>query len=146
MLFRSAGNPPDVIAQAITKITDLLKGEKTDLSEIACDYSGLEALAVKVYDLARAIPPGQTRTYGEIATQLGDKRLAQAVGRAFGQNPFPILVPCHRVMGADGKLTGFSAGGGVATKLKMLAIEGAQIGEAPSLFGDLPLAIRPRSS
>jgi methylated-DNA-[protein]-cysteine S-methyltransferase len=135
--------PPETIRRAMEAMVSLLSGERTDLSFIACDFSGLEPLAARVYAVARAIPPGETLTYGAIAERLGDRLLAQAVGRALGRNPFPIIVPCHRVMGAAGRLTGFSARGGVATKLRMLAIEGAMIGEAPGLFGDLPLALRP---
>jgi methylated-DNA-[protein]-cysteine S-methyltransferase len=137
-------DPPDAIRRAISAMASLLSGERTDLSFIACDFNAVEQLAARIYDVARTIPPGETLTYGAIAERLGDRLLAQAVGRALGRNPFPIIVPCHRVMGAAGKLTGFSAKGGVATKLRMLAIEGATIGEAPGLFGDLPLAVRPR--
>jgi methylated-DNA-[protein]-cysteine S-methyltransferase len=79
----------------------------------------------RVYDVARRIQPGSTMSYGEIATQLGTPRDARAVGQALGQNPFPIVVPCHRVVAAGGKLGGFSAPGGVTTKLRLLAIEGA---------------------
>ena len=67
---------------------------------------------------------------------------SQAIGRALGANPFPIIVPCHRILGAGGRLTGFSAGGGIATKLKLLEFEKAQIGEKPLLFGYLPLAVK----
>jgi methylated-DNA-[protein]-cysteine S-methyltransferase len=102
----------------------------------------MEPFALKVYELSRAIKPSQTRTYGELATEMGDRAYAQAVGRALGANPFPIIVPCYRIMGAGGKLTGFSAGGGVSTKLKLQEIEKAQIGEKPALFGDLPLAVK----
>jgi methylated-DNA-[protein]-cysteine S-methyltransferase len=135
-------DPPPVILRAIDAVRELLEGGRADLSFIACDFGALDPLSVHVYRLARAIPPGETRTYGEVACDLGDKLLAQAVGKALGRNPFPIIVPCHRVMGAGGKLTGFSASGGVATKLKMLAIERAQPGGAPTLFGELPLAAR----
>jgi methylated-DNA-[protein]-cysteine S-methyltransferase len=136
-------DPPGAIRRAIAATVSLLAGERTDLSFIACDFSALEPLAARIYTVARAIPPGETLTYGQIAERLGDRLLAQAVGRALGRNPFPVIVPCHRVMGASGKLTGFSARGGVATKLRMLAIEGATIGETPGLFGDLPLALKP---
>ena len=78
--------------------------------------------------------------------RIGDKQLAKNVGKAFGRNPFPIIIPCHRVVGASGRLTGFSANGGVETKLRMLAIEGARIGEAPGLFGGLPLVVKARAS
>jgi len=133
----SEGTPTPYVQKTIASITALLEGEKTDLSFIACDFSQLETFAAKVYAAARAIPAGQTLTYGDIALQLGDKQLAQNVGRALGRNPLPIIVPCHRVLGANAKLTGFSAYGGVDTKLKMLTIEGARIGGEPGLFDDL---------
>jgi methylated-DNA-[protein]-cysteine S-methyltransferase len=85
----------------------------------------------RVYEAARAIPPGETLTYGEVAERIGERGAAQAVGKALGGNPFPIVVPCHRVLAADGTLRGFSAPGGIATKRRMLAIEGAL---APALF------------
>lgn len=134
--------PPEFVQQAVTAIQELLSGKANDLMSIELDFTGIEPFALKVYELSRAIKPGQTRTYGDLATDIGDKSYAQAVGRALGANPFPIIVPCHRIMGAGGKLTGFSAGGGVATKLKMLEIEKARIGEVPTLFGDLPLAVK----
>jgi len=133
----SEGTPTPYVQRAITSITALLEGEKTDLSYIACDFSQLETFAAKVYNATRAIPPGQTLTYGDIATQLGNKQFAQNVGRTLGRNPLPIIVPCHRVLGANAKLTGFSAYGGVDTKLRMLTIEGAQIGNEPGLFDNL---------
>lgn len=138
------GEPPPAIRRAIASITALLEGERTDLTFIDCDFSGIDLFATKVYAATRAIPAGETMTYGDIALQLGDKLLAQNVGQALGRNPFPIIVPCHRVIGANDRLTGFSANGGVQTKLRMLAIEGARIGEAPGLFDDLPLAVKPR--
>lgn len=135
---------PSVEARsAIAAITALLEGARVDLGFIACDFSRLDPFSANVYRIARAIPPGETLTYGAIAAELGDKRLAQAVGHALGRNPWPIIVPCHRVLGANNRLTGFSASGGTRTKLRMLAIEGARLGEAPTLFGDLPLALRP---
>jgi len=137
-------NPPPAIRRAMSAIAALLDGERTDLAFIACDFSRVDPFAARVYAATRAIPPGETLTYGAIAVQLGDRLLAQKVGQALGRNPFPIIVPCHRVMGANGRLTGFSANGGVETKLKMLAIEGARIGEAPGLFDDLPLAVKPQ--
>lgn len=137
------GTPPPVIQRAIDAMTGLLSGGQTDLSFIACDFGGIDAFSADVYAAARSVPAGKAVTYGAIAAELGDKQLARKVGTALGRNPFPIIVPCHRVMGADGKLTGFSAPGGIETKLKMLAIEGAEIGRAPSLFDDLPLAVKP---
>jgi len=111
---------------------------------VACDPGEVGAFSEKVYAITRAIPAGETLTYGDVALQLGDKLLAQRVGQILGRNPIPIIIPCHRVVGASGKLTGFSATGGIETKLKMLEIEGAQPGGSPTLFGDLPLAVKPR--
>lgn len=138
-----AAPPPAAIRAAIDAITALLDGTPRDLSGIACDLGESDPFSAEVYARARAIPPGETVTYGDIALGMGDKRLAQRVGQALGRNPLPIIVPCHRVLGADGKLVGFSAHGGVAMKLRMLEIEGAEIGPGPGLFGDLPLAMRP---
>lgn len=138
------GEPPSEIQRTIRSITALLEGERTDLSFIQCDFSGIEPFAETVYAAARAIPAGETRTYGDIAAQLGDKQLSQRVGQTLGRNPIPIIVPCHRVLGADGRLTGFSAPGGTETKLKLLEIERASIGDTAGLFGHLPMAAKPR--
>jgi methylated-DNA-[protein]-cysteine S-methyltransferase len=89
---------------------------------------------LQVYEIARKIPAGETLTYGDIAKRLGDVQLSRAVGQAMGQNPVPIVVPCHRVVAAGGKTGGFSAPGGSQTKLKILAIERAKVGNAPDLF------------
>jgi methylated-DNA-[protein]-cysteine S-methyltransferase len=87
-----------------------------------------------LYEAIRAIQPGQTRTYGQIAADLGEPGAARAVGRAMGQNPWPIIVPCHRVVAAGGKTGGFSAYGGVSTKLRLLAIEQAHRSTEGALF------------
>ena len=139
------GEPPQDIKRAMAAISDLLDGKDTDLSFIVCDDAELTPLERRIHALTRAIPVGQTRTYGDIAAQLGDKQLSRVVGRAMGSNPCPVIVPCHRVMGADGKLTGFSAHGGVETKLKLLGIEKASMGLEGGLFDALPLAAKPRA-
>jgi methylated-DNA-[protein]-cysteine S-methyltransferase len=133
--------PPPEVQAAIDGITALLRGEPRDLTDIVIDDSETPEFNAKVYAITRKVPPGKTITYGEIATQLGDKLLARDVGQALGQNPCPIVMPCHRVLAANGKPGGFSASGGVVTKLKLLSIEGAQPG-GPSLFENLPLAVR----
>ena len=136
--------PPAIIDRAIQAIIALLEGQRADLSFVACDPGEVGAFSEKVYAITRAIPAGETLTYGDVALQLGDKLFAQRVGQILGRNPIPIIIPCHRVVGASGKLTGFSAPGGIETKLKMLEIEGAQPGGSPTLFGYLPLAVKPR--
>ena len=137
------GQPPMSIKHAIEQITQLLEGGQTDLTQIDCDFSQLNLFAQSVLAATRMIPAGQTKTYGEIAEELGDKQKAQQVGRALGHNPIPIIVPCHRVIGANNKLVGFSAPGGLDLKLKMLLIEGARFGNEPGLFDDMPMPIRP---
>jgi methylated-DNA-[protein]-cysteine S-methyltransferase len=135
--------PPAQVREAIAAVTALVGGEARDLGAIPLDMDGLEELPRAVYAIARSIPPGQTLTYGDIARRLGDVQHARAVGEALGRNPFAIVVPCHRVLAAGGKLGGFSANGGVVTKLRLLQIEGAQIGDdGPGLFDDLPMAVR----
>ncbi len=134
---------PAHVQQAIDDIAALLRGNGRDLSAVSLDMADVTGFQQTVYAVARGIPFGATLSYGEIAARLGDRALAREVGEAMGQNPFPIIVPCHRVLAAGGKPGGFSAAGGVTTKLRLLDIEGAQVGEAPTLFERLPLAVRP---
>jgi methylated-DNA-[protein]-cysteine S-methyltransferase len=117
--------PPPAVRRAVDAITALLRGERIDLAGVALDMDGVPEFHRRVYESARTIPPGSTRSYGEIAKALGEPGSARAVGQALGRNPFAIVVPCHRVLAASGKLGGFSAFGGAATKRRMLIIEGA---------------------
>jgi methylated-DNA-[protein]-cysteine S-methyltransferase len=126
--------PAEEVQRAIDRIVKLLAGERDDLMDIPLDLDGVPEFNRGVYDIARAIPPGQTLTYGDIAKRLGGVELSRDVGQALGRNPCPIVVPCHRVLAAGQKPGGFSARGGVDTKLKMLAIEGAVVNHTPSLF------------
>ena len=128
--------PPPAAEAAIASVAALLRGEPADLSDIALDLSGVPDFDRRVYAAARAIPAGRTQTYGALAARLGDPGAARAVGGALGRNPVAIIVPCHRVVAAGGAMGGFSAGGGVATKRRILAIEGAR-GDAPFLPGIL---------
>jgi methylated-DNA-[protein]-cysteine S-methyltransferase len=135
--------PPADVQRVVDDIARLLNGEPRDLDYAKIDTAALPDFHRRVYDVARTIPAGSTLSYGEIAERLGDRLLAREVGEALGQNPFPIIVPCHRVLAAGGKMGGFSARGGVRAKLRLLSIEGAEPG-GPTLFGVLPLALRPR--
>jgi methylated-DNA-[protein]-cysteine S-methyltransferase len=119
--------PSPEIEQTVERITALMRGEPCDLSTVRLDVERIPTFAQRVYEIARTIPAGKTMTYGQIATQLGDPLLAREVGQALGRNPFPIVVPCHRVLAAGGKLGGFSASGGVATKQRLLSIERANV-------------------
>jgi methylated-DNA-[protein]-cysteine S-methyltransferase len=125
--------PPE-IRQVMARIVALLSGEADHLQDIELDTSAVPPFNLRVYELARAILPGQTLTYGEVAARLGEPQAARAVGQALGANPFPIIVPCHRVLAAGGKSGGFSAPGGARTKLRLLEIEGAPLGAGPGLF------------
>ena len=138
--------PPEGVARAIEGIVALVAGEPRDLSDVVLDLGDVPEFNRRVYAVARTIKPGATLTYGAIAAQLGEPD-ARGVGEAMGQNPCPIIVPCHRVVAAGGKTGGFSAPGGAATKRRLLAIEGASA-DAPTLFdrhGGLDFAVRPGS-
>ena len=117
---------PREVEAVVNDIQRLLAGDGGDLSTVALDMAGVPDFDRRVYTETRAIPPGQTLTYGEIATRLGDQGLSRAVGQALGRNPFAIIVPCHRVIAAGGEPGGFSAVGGVETKRRLLEIEGAR--------------------
>lgn len=128
--------PPPEVQSAMAAITALLEGrpgEPRDLTHLPLDMDGVPLFHQRVYELTRRIPPGETLTYGEVASQLGEPGAARAVGQALGANPFAPVVPCHRVLGAGAKGVGFSAHGGTQTKLKMLEMEGARFG-GPGLF------------
>lgn len=126
--------PPPSVQAAMAGVVRLLAGEPEDLQFVRLDLAGLPELHRRIYAVVRAIPPGKTLTYGEVARAVGEPRAAQAVGQAMGRNPCPIVMPCHRVLGADGKMGGFTAPGGVATKRRLLEIEGATAVESLPLF------------
>ena len=128
--------PPPQVQRAIEQIALLLRGHRRDLSGIALDMTGVPPFHRRVYEFSRSIPPGRTMSYGEVAAAIGHKNAARAVGQALGRNPFAIIVPCHRVLAAGRKLGGFSANGGIATKLKLLGIEGARADDEPALAGE----------
>jgi methylated-DNA-[protein]-cysteine S-methyltransferase len=131
--------PPSNVQAVIARVVALLDGAKgDDFTDVALDMDRLPDFNRAVYAIARKVPPGDTITYGDIAKQLGGVQLSRDVGQAMGKNPFPIIVPCHRVLAAGAKPGGFSARGGTTTKLKILAIEGAYVNHTPSLFDALP--------
>lgn len=117
----SAPNP--LARNAIERITALLADGRGELSDLPLDLSGVPAFDQQVYRAAQTVPAGSTITYGAIATMIGAPGAAREVGRALGRNPFAIVVPCHRVVAAGGRTGGFSASGGVRTKLALLAVE-----------------------
>jgi methylated-DNA-[protein]-cysteine S-methyltransferase len=130
-IFESPPTPD--IQDIIADVAALLRGEARDLAGVPLDMDGVPDFDRRVYEVARSIPPGRVLTYGEVASRLGIDN-ARAIGQALGRNPFAIIVPCHRVVAAGGKLGGFSANGGATTKRRLLAIEGARRDESPTLF------------
>ncbi|MEC3980628.1 methylated-DNA--[protein]-cysteine S-methyltransferase [Amycolatopsis sp. H20-H5] len=125
--------PTPSAQQAVDGIVALLEGEPRDLADVTLDLEGVPEFHRRAYEITRTIAPGKTLSYGDIAARLGMPGSAQAVGQAMGRNPCPIIVPCHRVLAAGGKDGGFTANGGVATKRRMLVIEGA-LADEPTLF------------
>ncbi|MFO1400949.1 MAG: methylated-DNA--[protein]-cysteine S-methyltransferase [Steroidobacteraceae bacterium] len=118
--------PPSPLARrAIAGMTALLDGTPVDLADLPLELDQVADFQRRVYEATRAIPVGATLTYGEIAARIGEPGAARAVGQALGANPWPIIVPCHRVLAAGGKPGGFSAPGGITTKLRLLATEGS---------------------
>lgn len=110
----------------LRQLDEYLHGDRKTFT-FPIDYSLLRPFQREVLKLVFTIPYGETRTYGEIAHQMGRERAARAVGRANATNPMPLVIPCHRVVGADGKLRGFGGGKGLETKEWLLKMEGAVI-------------------
>lgn len=120
--------PPEWIVALITRVQKHLAGELQDFSDLAFDFTDVPPFNAAVLRATLTVKPGQTRSYGEIARMMGEPaQVSRAVGAALGANHWPLLIPCHRVVSADGRMTGFSGPGGVKTKLRLLALEGAQL-------------------
>jgi methylated-DNA-[protein]-cysteine S-methyltransferase len=119
---------PEWATALARKVTAHMSGDLQDFADVPFDWERVSEFQRDVYRVALGVKPGITWSYGQVANALGmPPGGARSVGTALGQNPWPLLVPCHRFIGADGKLTGFSAPGGIKTKLKLLALEGAQL-------------------
>jgi len=126
--------PPPEVATIVQRLRRSLEGRPDPMLDVPLDLSGIAPFQQRVYEVTRAIAPGRTLTYGEVATAIGEPGAARAVGQALGHNPFAPIVPCHRVLAARSGAGGFSAEGGVLTKLRMLETEQARFGTEPGLF------------
>lgn len=126
--------PPGETQKIVDDAIALIAGEKIDFSHVTLDHAPLPEFSKRVYEIVRTIPIGHTLTYGDIAKKLGDVSLSREVGQAMGRNPTPVIMPCHRVVAASGKTGGFSAPGGVDTKMQLLSIERRHGNHAPTLF------------
>jgi methylated-DNA-[protein]-cysteine S-methyltransferase len=120
----SEGTPPPAVQDAIDRMVASLRGEADDLVDVPLALDALPPFRRRVLEIVRTIPAGETLSYGDVATAVGSPGAARAVGQALGRNPFPIVIPCHRVLAAGGRIGGFTASGGVSVKAKMLAAEG----------------------
>jgi methylated-DNA-[protein]-cysteine S-methyltransferase len=120
------GTPPAHVAAAIEAAQRYFAGEQIDFSALQLDLSGQDSFFKQIYDAARRVGWGHTTTYGTLAKEIGaGPEVARNVGQAMAKNPVPLIIPCHRVLAAGGKLGGFSAPGGSATKQRMLELEGS---------------------
>ncbi len=133
--YEDAADLPMFVRHAVEGMITVLVGGSPDLRDVPLDVQGIDELRRAVYAATREIPPGTTRSYGEVARAIGRPDAARDVGGALARNPYPIIVPCHRVVAANGALTGFSAPGGLETKRRMLELEGAPGYGQQVLFG-----------
>jgi methylated-DNA-[protein]-cysteine S-methyltransferase len=115
---------PEKVAPTLRQLDEYLRGARKAF-DLPIDWSLLRLFQRQVLEIVLAIPFGQTRTYGDIAHEIGNPRAARAVGRANATNPMPLVIPCHRVIGSDGKLHGYGGGEGLPTKEWLLKLEGA---------------------
>jgi methylated-DNA-[protein]-cysteine S-methyltransferase len=126
------GVPPPAVVEAVTAVKRYFAGEETDFSEVTLDLDGEDAFFKQIYAAARRVGWGRTTTYGTLAKELGaGPEVARDIGQAMARNPVALIIPCHRVLAAGGKIGGFSAPGGAATKLRMLALEGVDLEPPP---------------
>jgi methylated-DNA-[protein]-cysteine S-methyltransferase len=125
--------PTPEVAEAIAAAQRYFEGEETDFSGFKLDLSEQTALFTQIYGAARRLGWGQTTTYGALAKEIGaGPEVARDVGEAMSTNPAPLIIPCHRVLAAGGKIGGFSAPGGSTTKMRMLELEGVRLGPPPA--------------
>jgi len=124
-----AAEPSPVMAEIVDAAQRYFAGEMIDFARVALDLAGQDELFLEIYAAARRIGYGETTTYGRLAKTIGrsDWEAARAVGQAMAKNPVALIIPCHRVLAAGGKIGGFSAPGGAETKAKMLALEGVKL-------------------
>jgi methylated-DNA-[protein]-cysteine S-methyltransferase len=120
--------PPTWVSEIMQRVMRHLTGDVQDFSDVRYDFSRVPEFVRTVLCATLEVKPGHTATYGDLAAAIGQTPAAsRAVGTALGSNPWPLLIPCHRIVAATGKMTGFSGPGGVATKVRLLALEGAQL-------------------
>jgi len=134
------GTPPAAVMEAIAAAKRYFQGEQVDFSDLQLDLQGQDDFFKRIYAAARRVAWGHTTTYGALAQELGaGPEAARDVGQAMARNPVPLIIPCHRVLAAGGKIGGFSAPGGSIAKAHMLELEGVRVGPPPSAQQSLEL-------
>ncbi len=129
-----AGAPRSEIAEVVAAAKRYFEGEETDFSSVRLDLGGEDAFFRQVYEALRRVGWGRTTSYGALAKEVGaGPEAARDVGEAMAKNPAPLIIPCHRVLAAGGKIGGFSAPGGSKTKIRMLELEGVRVARPPAL-------------
>lgn len=123
---------PRWVEELISSIRAYAAGAEVDFSAVPVDLAGVDEFRLAIYDAARKLAFGETTTYGELARRAGHAGLARETGAALGGNPVPLVIPCHRIVAAGGKIGGFSAPGGSVAKERMLGLEGVRVGPPPS--------------
>ncbi len=138
-LTRTAGHgtaastpAPAWVVELIQAIEAYAAGAAVDFSGVPVDLGGMDDFHRAIYAAARRLGFGETTTYGELARRADHAGLPRETGAALGANPVPLVIPCHRILAAGGRIGGFSAPGGAATKERMLALEGVSLGPPPS--------------
>lgn len=126
------GTPPPEVLGAVDAVKRYFQGREADFSGLRLDLEGQEDFFREIYAAARRVAWGETTTYGALAKAFGaGPEAARDVGQAMARNPVPLIIPCHRVLAAGGKLGGFSAPGGAAAKRRMLELEGVRLAPPP---------------
>ncbi len=123
---------PGWVDRLVADIKAYAEGETVDFSWVPVDLAGTDEFSRAIYDAARRLAFGETTTYGELARRAGHAGLPRETGQALGANPVPLVIPCHRILAAGGKIGGFSAPGGSTAKERMLALEGVRVGPPPA--------------
>lgn len=138
---RCEASPPEYAAAAVGALQHYFADAGDDLSALQLDFGIVTDFNAAIYRALRAVPRGETVTYGDLAKQVGSPGAARAVGMAMGRNPWPVIVPCHRVLASGQKMGGFSAPGGTVTKERLLALEGVAVGGTPMFPGFLQASL-----
>lgn len=128
----NASQPPAWVAPLVRAVQAYAEGEEIDFSDVPVDLAGVDDFRLSIYEAARKLTFGETTTYGELAKRAGHAGLPRETGQALGANPVPLVIPCHRILAAGGRIGGFSAPGGSTTKERMLALEGVRVGPPPA--------------